>query len=260
MPRVVAVTTSLGTRWEPISQALLATQVPEWRRKVVDGRRNWTPVGFLEHVLDEDADFVVHVDEDCFVAERQGLVDLLDYMGGDSRLVAAGVPDGGYYYREHNAAALNLFFIVFRMDALRAVWRNRSRWDTLRFQPEFKHQVCAQRPDLDVNRISWDEAEPYYPLFWNLLSNGGHFLYLKQELLRTRWSSLVRGTRHELLAEHMWYLRQWFSEKVMPGHDCPNRDRYEAFRSEVMAQYSRSVRFRREYLRAQMIRIVRRLQ
>jgi hypothetical protein len=257
---VLAVTTSLATRWEPLSQALLATQVPEWRRKVVDGRRNWTPVGFLEHVLAEDVDFVVHVDEDCFVAERRGLVDLLDYMAADPRLVAAGVPDGGYYYREHNAAALNLFFVVFRMDALRAAWSKRSRWGTLRFQPEFKREVCAQRPDLDPKRISWDEAEPYYPLFWSLLADGGRFLYLKQELLPSRWSSLVRGLRDENLAEHMWYLRQWFSDNVMPGHDCPNRQRYEAVRSVVMARHAGSFRFRREYLRAQVIRLARRLR
>jgi hypothetical protein len=181
-------------------------------------------------------------------------------MAGDSRLVAAGVPDGGYYYREHNAAALNLFFVVFRMEALRTAWAERSRWEALRFQPEFKRQVCAQRPELDASRITWNEAEPYYPLFWSLLGSGGQFVYLRQELRRSRWSSLVRGPRDELLAEHMWYLRQWFSDKVMPGHDCPNRQRYQALRSEVMAKHSMSLSFRREYLRAQVIRIVRRLR
>src|SRR6185503_1084254 len=169
MARVLAVTTSMGSRWEAYSQALLRIEVPEWQRLIVDGRKNWTPTGFIEHVIDSDADYIVHVDEDCFVQSRAALTELIERLENDSSIVAAGIPDGGYYYREHNPAALNLFFVVFRAQSLRDAWKTKAGWNHLHFRPEFSTEVLRQRPDLDAERIKWDEGEPYYPLFWSLL-------------------------------------------------------------------------------------------
>jgi hypothetical protein len=237
LSRVLAVTTSMGTKWEAYSQAHLRLLVPEWERLIVDGTRNWSPTRFIESVVDEDVDYVVHVDEDCFVQSREPLLKLIAAFEHDQSLVAAGIPDGGCYYRNHNPAALNLFFVMFRADALRKAWKDREHWSSYRFRSEFSHEVMRQCQNLDRDRINWDEAEPYYPLFWSLLSQGGRFLYLSEELYKPRWSSRVLLPSGELLAEHMWYLRQWFSREAMPGHDCPNADRYDRFVNEWRDNY-----------------------
>jgi len=243
MNKVVAVTTSMGTKWEAYSQALLKHYVPEWRRVVVDGRQNWSPTGFIEHVIDCDADYIVHVDEDCFVRSRDALVRLIELLEDDPSLAAAGVPDGGIYYRDHNPAALNLFFVAFRASSLREAWKKKDKWGVLTFRPEFAAEVMKQRPELDMARVQWDEGEPYYPLFWSLLSSQRRFLYLQEELCRPRWSSKVLLPSGDLLAEHLWYLRQWFSDDIMPGHDCPNVARYRAMASEIHRTLGRGVPF-----------------
>lgn len=249
----------MGTKWEAYSQTLLRLLVPEWKRLVVDGRHNWSPTRFIESVVDKDVDYVVHVDEDCFVQSRESLLMLIEKLESDSSLVAAGIPDGGYYYRDHNPAALNLFFVAFRTEALRNAWKEKENWSKYCFRDEFADDVMLQCPTLDKARINWDEGEPYYPLFWCLLSQGGRFLYLTEELFKPRWSSRVLLPSGELLAEHMWYLRQWFSIETMPGHDCPNAERYERFVSEWRGHHNLSLKSNMQLFRMHVRRLARRL-
>lgn len=258
MPRVLSVTTSLGTRWEAYSQALIASMLPAWERIVIDGRKRWSPTGFVGHVVDRDVDYVVHVDEDCFLLEASGIDDVIAQMERDPSIVAAGVPDGGYYYREHNPAALNLFFVIFRADALRKAWRNRDAWSNLRYESTYGEEVARQRPELDLSRVRWDEGEPYYPLFWSLLADGGRFLYLEERLRRDRWSSLVVSPSGRVIAEHLWYLRLWFSQDVMPGHDCPNVARYMAVELDIKERHASDLRFKLARARSTAARLARR--
>jgi hypothetical protein len=241
--RVLLVTTSMATRWESYQQTLLCLLFPEWRRLVIDGRRGWSPTGFVEHVIGHDVDFVVHVDEDCFVQSRDAVLALIRLFEANPELVAAGTPDGGSYYRERNPAALNLFFVVFRASALKNAWKSRGDWSQLGFQPDFACDVFEQRPELNVRRIGWTQTEPYYPLFWSMMKSGGRFLYLKEDLRRDRWSSRVRLPTGESVAEHLWYLRHWFSDDVMPGHDCSNRSRYRAMEAAIWKQWRHNPRF-----------------
>jgi hypothetical protein len=244
---VLAITTSMGTKWESYSQALLAHHFPEWQRVVVDGRRHWTPTGFIDHAVAQEADYVVHVDEDCFVQSPAAMHEILRAFDERPELVAAGVPDGGHYYRARNPAALNLFFVVFRMQPLRAAWAKRHQWDSVHFRDEFARDVLRQFPKLDTARVSWDDPEPYYPLFWSLMADGGRFLYLPMDLNRARWSTVIQSPSGNPVAEHLWYLREWFAERPMPGHDCPNVSRYRSFESDLWTRPESGLRFRALY-------------
>jgi hypothetical protein len=243
MTRVVAVTMSMGTKWESYSQALVAQQFPRWDRLLVDGRKGWSPTAFIEHALKRDAEYLVHVDEDCFVQSPQAMGEILQAMREQPDLVAAGIPDGGHYYRALNPAALNLFFVVFRMEPLREAWSRRDQWAHTQFREEFARDVMRQFPQLDRSRIDWAGSEPYYPLFWNLLAQGGRFLYLPHELNRTRWSTVVQSPSGRPVAEHLWYLREWFSTRTLPGHDCPNVSRYRSFERELWRRPESGLRF-----------------
>ncbi len=217
--------------------------MPEWRRLTVNGRQNWSPLVFIDHVIDQDAEFVLHVDEDCFLANRTEVLSLVEQMRQNSNIVAAGIPDGGYFYRVNNAAALNLFFVLFRLDALREAWSQRESWSSNVFDSRYRNNVLDQRPELDLARISWNNYEPYYPLFWYLLSRGGQFIYLEEQLNRSRWSSLVVAQNGNVIAEHLWYLRYWFSRDIMTGHYCPNRTRYKQWQKEILWRYKADPRF-----------------
>jgi len=233
----------MGSRWEAYSQALLRLHAPGWRRVLVDGQRNWTPTGFIDTVIDEDVDYIVHVDEDCFVQSGPALTALIEILERDRTLVAAGIQDGGSYYREHNPAALNLFFVIFRASALRKVWQDKQAWQGSRFRAPFAEQVRAQRPELDDARIQWDEGEPYYWLYWALLEQGGRFLYLREELHRPLWSSRIHAPDGKMVAEHLWYVREWFGEQTMPGHDCANVTRYRRWLAGTRRNYGSQPRY-----------------
>ena len=259
MTKVLAVTTSMGTKWEAYSQTMLKTVIPEWERVIVDGRKVWSPTLFIKHIIHKDVDYVFHVDEDCFVESRDALRDLVLFLNENPQVVAAGIPDGGHYYRDHNPAALNLFFVIFRMDALRKAWNEKNRWSEIEFREEFKENVLKQCSDLDKSRIQWDEAEPYYPLFWSLLNAGGKFLYLEHSLHPKRWSTQIRMPSGEILAEHLWYLRQWFSDDIMTGHDCSNRTRFELFRRDLLRSKGKTIWFKMVLASMHTKRLVRRI-
>lgn len=242
--KIVVATSSLNTRWIAYSQTLLAYLVPEWHRIVIDGRRAWSPTQFIDSTLKLEADYIVHVDEDCFVASRSVLIELIDVLEKDPTIAAAGIPDGGHYYRDYNPAALNLFFVVFRASSLRRAISNVRPWQSSEFDPAFSAEVSRQRPDLDHSRINWEKHEPYYPIFWSLLETGKEkFLYLGEHLDRDRWSTQVMAPSGELICEHLWYLRACNSSEVMPGHDCPNNRRYAALRAELWQRYKGDWRF-----------------
>ena len=67
----------------------------EWRRTVIDGRQDWLPLGFVDHVIDQDVEFIFHVDEDRFVGNRSEVLHLIKKMQENRNIVAAGIPDGG---------------------------------------------------------------------------------------------------------------------------------------------------------------------
>lgn len=259
MPNILAVTTSLGTKWESYSQTLLSLNIPEWRRVVVDGRKNWSPTMFIESVIKFDVDYIVHIDEDCFVWSRDALYELVEVLEKDHSISAVGIPDGGHYYRDHNPAALNLFFVIFRAETLKKSWSDRVNWGKYFFKEKYADEVIQQKKVFDKERVNWNEGEPYYPLFWSMLSGGGRFLYLDEELDSSRWSSKVISPTGKVTVEHMWYLRQWFSSEIMPGHDCPNSERYRSIENDILKKYKFSLRFWLILLYMHVKRIARRM-
>jgi hypothetical protein len=62
-------------------------------------------------------------------------------------------------------------------------------------------------------------------------------------LNQSRWSTYVITEGGQIIAEHLWYLQNWFSREVMPWHDRPNRQRYADLRNEILAKYKRDPRF-----------------
>src|SRR5262245_1462651 len=128
MSLVTTVTTSMLTKWTIYSQCLLAHHTPEWNRVIVDGRFNWHPLMFVQEITSTRSKYILHIDEDCFLLNRQGILKIVEEMEEREDIVAAGIPDGGIYYREKNAAALNLFFVLFRRDALLHAWDMRAKW------------------------------------------------------------------------------------------------------------------------------------
>lgn len=243
MGSLTFLTVSMGTRWEAYGQAVLDVELPRTRKIIVDGRFGWHPTLFLDHLADVETDYVVLIDEDCFVCSGHSLKSLISILDERRDLAAAGVPDGGTYYRNHNPAALNLFFVVFRTAALKAALQPARQGDTDVFRPEYALAVNDGLPDLDHDRINVGDGEPYYWVFWRLLQRGWKFLYLQDRVDNRDWASRVSVPGSDIICVHLWYLRLWFSDECMPGHDCANRERYQAIERKIRQRYRWSGRF-----------------
>jgi hypothetical protein len=245
--RLLFVTTSLGTKWESYSQALIELGFPKGKRLVLDGTRNWFPLMFLESALAHDSDYTIHIDEDCFLFDPTQLDHLISRMDEQDNVVMAGVPDGGNYYREHNPYACNLFFLVFKTKAIRELLKSNPDWMNFKFRETFKSGSDLDLSALNESRIRYDDYEPYYGLFWAILENGNRIIYLKSVVDSALLSTDVRfGSESVPMARHMWYLRSWDMAELGPHDKIPHRVRYQRLEQQILSLFGNELRFKRQ--------------
>jgi hypothetical protein len=225
--KVTFVTSATGTKWESYSQALLRASFPECRRVVADGTRGWDPLYFVEIARHVSTEYVVLVDEDCFVFDRAQFGEMLRWLQDDPTIAVVATPDGGTFHRDYNPAACNTFFAIIRRDALRTAtsrdgWRQ-LRWGDVRAKAAIDHVA-----HLDSARINWDFDERYYPFFWAVLEAGFKIRYVVPDLNKELLASELR-TKHAEgpMLLHMWWLRTWHEATPEPYLGVPNRRRYE---------------------------------
>ena len=234
--KVLFVTSSLRTRWLYYSQALVARHFPKAARVVLDGRREWSPLGFLSSVLKSEADYIVHIDEDCFLLDARPLNELIAWMDTQPDVALAGTPDGGVPYRNHNPLACNLFFAVFKRKAVATLVREHPKWRHYRYSDEFAGRGAPSQSLSSSDLVSFDDYEPYYPFSWLVLRGGRRIEYLRAELNPRYWSTDVRWHKEDasVIARHMWWVRDWKSLETKPEREC-NRHRYERLERECLA-------------------------
>ena len=111
--RVVITTRSMDDELYTLAAALFPARPA---RRLV-GR---TAEGYLGEVLTiGDADWVVNIDEDAFVVDAVGVMDLIDLMRREG-IDYCGVSDGGVIpHRNNSPLVVNPFFNVFHVAAIR---------------------------------------------------------------------------------------------------------------------------------------------
>lgn len=231
-PRILFVTSSFRTRWEIYSQALVRASSLASQVLLLDGRAGWHPLNFVEKALAYESDFIVHIDEDCFLLDPGQLIALVSDLAIEPDLAAAGVPDGGTPYRGHNPYACNLYFCVIKTAALRQAVAGCPEWRALRFNPAWA-VTPGPVPVLEApERVTLDDFEPYYPLFWLLLDQGYRIQYLTSRLNPVLMASEVfLGTSPQPMVIHAWHLRQWFSKEIDPFLGISPSEKYRRLRS-----------------------------
>jgi len=258
---LVFITTSLGTKWESYSQALIARGYPNQTRIIVDGTQKWSALMFLDRALEQDSDYTIHIDEDCFLYEPKQLDNLICYLEANDDVVFAGIPDGGHYYRVHNPCACNLFFVVFKTEAVRRILASNPDWKSLQFKDSYRVRAGLENVVLDRSRIAYDDYEPYYPFFWSILESGKRINYLDNRLDSDLFSTDVyfNGAKRPM-ARHMWYLRSWEMKDCGPYDKLPNLERYRRLENEIKLLFGHDLSFRKLLLRQNVERLIRRTQ
>lgn len=191
-------------------QTTLSFLDASWAIYVIDGSDRCYGLPALRHAIENvPARWGVILDEDAFVLSNDRLRDLISWAEHNGH-AAVGVPDGGVIpRREHNPNALNLFFNVLDLEAIRRVWdveqckrwMNRGGEMTRAWPPAalLKHDV----PYL------FDDYEPYYCFYFWLADAGLSTGYLDARLHSDGLSAIVLDPSSEPLVIHTWYAREF---------------------------------------------------
>jgi len=111
--KIVFFTTSTFSDIQEVQTACIRKFFPESHHVKFDGRRGWFMVWYqwLDFAKTYEADWYVHIDEDCFITSKEEIENLIQYMT-DNEYDIAGPPDGHFEYRSGNHMAFNSFFMI----------------------------------------------------------------------------------------------------------------------------------------------------
>lgn len=233
--KITFITSSLGTKWESYSQALLRIGFPECDRVVIDGTNNWHPLFFVEEAKRISTEYVVLVDEDCFVFDRAQVLTCLEMLDRDASTAVLATPDGGTFHRDYNPIACNPFFALIRRSALLTSTRDDS-WKTLTYKDIAPACNADHVPGLDQLRMSYTRSERYYPFFWAILRSGFKIRYLIPDLNSELLASELRCQgATAAMAIHMWWLRSWNVRDIEPYLKVSNQSRYRLVETAYLA-------------------------
>jgi len=240
--KIVFFTTSTFSDVQEVSSSCVKNFFPESDHILIDGGGGWFSVWYewLNAAKSIDADWYIHLDEDCFILSDDKVLRLLEILQAEKYDIA-GCPDGYHEYRSGNHMALNSFFMILNKKCIKA-WHERKEI------PQFNEEWIREYPFIkrgnskfvyemefgssgkSLKEIYLPGTEPYYDFFWVLKDAGLSFLYLEPKFGEEfQTTNLLSGT-----VVHMWYQRQRSEEKVLGDwHQLNNKDRFDGMLRKV---------------------------
>lgn len=211
---------------------------PNSKQYIIDGRKGWFSIWY--YWLDlikkvEEADWHIHIDEDCFITSDKEILDLINLME-ENNYDISGCPDGHHEYRSGNHMAINSFFMVLNKKCV-DTWFNRKSI------PQFKEEWIEPYPFIKTNKSHYEydmefgssgkplnliwkpETEPYYDFMWVLKESGCRFKYLEPKFGNEFQSTnLLNDT-----VIHMWHQRDRNNTNIVSSlHTIGNKYRFDS--------------------------------
>jgi len=236
---ILFVTTSMSTKWISHQQKILKDNFPESSFLIVPGTDRWPNAWFywIDQVKRSSAKWYIHIDEDCFLENKEEVIKLLQKMENEDIGISA-ISEAYCHFRGNNPVAFNSFFLVGRIKDLQDIntdfrsvsfYPDENGWANslgIRFKEEYLQDFKY------VHEKAWpydnlkSEAEPYYLFCWLMKEKKIKFYYLYPHFDERFKSTNPRIEKDSPdIAIHMWYTRMWGSP--MDVHGLPNHERYE---------------------------------
>jgi hypothetical protein len=178
----------------------------------------------FEHAVENKVNYIINIDEDCFITDWNVVLNLLKYTK-DNSFTHVGMPDGCVHPGRSNSWAVhNPFFNVFNVVACSLLIRSKSKEFINSFT--FYGIKKATRPK-ERGTFEHNNDEPFAGLFY--------YLHAKGKPLNLSAYIWADGITTELLFKeipfcvHTWYSREYgFDENVTNRIDtiyenCRNR-------------------------------------
>lgn len=218
----------------------------EFEKICISGKTGMYGMSFFDHVIRtrDDIDWMIYIDEDCFITDTEAMLDLLYYQI-EKGYGFCGMPDGGVIsHRFHNPISVNAFFTIINIRDIKEKYRKvsnvQSHYDKDLNRHIPHHLIKNNMPyDEKFERtiekgykpygVSYDNFEPYYNLFFWMLRNGKKPLYLDAyDSPIDDVTTVLKNHEGRDFAYHTWFARFW-------------RDKKHKARIENVVQYSRKL-------------------
>ena len=198
MSRVKVYTRSMDMDLYRQSQELLTVPFP--RARITDS----SPLGYLlDAISDEEADYVINIDEDAFVFDNDALMDLLDYVI-DNDFINCGMPDGGVCpHRFHNPQVTNPFFTIMNTKVLRehVTQYDYSDIDIPDPLEGFPHEILKHH----YEKYSFEPYDGFYTWVWRNFP----VKYLSADEHPDGITTILKNHNGKPFLQHTWYAREY---------------------------------------------------
>lgn len=240
--KIVFFTTSTFSDIQEVQSECINKLFSKSEHIKIDGRTGWFDVWYkwLDHAKDYEADWYIHIDEDCFILSKDEIENTIQYMM-QKKLDIAGCPDGYFEYRSGNHMALNSFFMIMNRKCI-------DSWFNKKSIPQFKKEWIEEYPyekrnsshyeynmefgssGKPINLIWKPNTEPYYDFMWVLKEANCNFYYLEpsfDEEFQT--TNLLNNS-----IIHMWHQRERFVDRIVsPLHKMTNKNRFNGIIKKI---------------------------
>jgi len=182
---------------------------------------------YMEKILSLDADFIINIDEDCFIYDNNEILDLMQYMI-DNNYDYCGVPDGGIFNIRHGSPiAMNPFFNIFDLRKIRQKFLD-SKIDneTVAYKDErllervkipLKSELCTYALNENYYPIFYWLARNFNPLYLNGFTHTDEWVEADGVTHNDEWTSVVLSHRNKKICYHTWLARFYQDNKPYNG-------------------------------------------
>jgi hypothetical protein len=166
-----------------------------------------TAEGYLYEILTlKDVDWVINLDEDCFVFNKESILELFRYMI-ENKYVYCGVADGGVInHRFHNPLVVNPFFNIFHVAKIRQEF-DIEKISKVRHEIKYEQFTPIHLIKKD-HKFEYDNFEPFYPLFLWMIEKF-KCLFLDANSYEDNISTILKDHLGNEFLIHTWYARMY---------------------------------------------------
>lgn len=165
---------------------------------------------YLHYIITNSPDeWVINVDEDCFIYNWQGVLDLIETMK-NSGSAYCGMPDGGICStRARSWIAMNPFFNIFNVNQIIDKYTSREEID----KTVVSKVILDIKPDFILGEYDNTKISPFNGIFNWLFTN---FIptYLLADNHEDGISTILKGMTIEPFALHSWYSREYNNDPL----------------------------------------------
>lgn len=169
---------------------------------------NTSAAGYLEQIIRLNYDWVINIDDDAFLVNKENVYNLLTYMN-ENNYDYCGMADGGFDGCRYggNPCSMNPFFNILHLSSIKQKINIKNEFIGISFEDSLKKLVNHSGFKCPKDRCKYNPTlEPYYPFFFRLLRDTKP-LFLKATLHNDKTTTILYNHANDILMYHTWYGR-----------------------------------------------------